>query len=205
MKMEFRMNRAVALASAFAMSVALTGCKTTDLTSAMNDMGFPAPSESQNDSTGKKVAGGGLACAGAGLLGYLGTKSLASSLKADGMTGAQVENAAIMVAGLGCVVGAAVAVKLVENMDEKTKQAEEDAWATVQAETKTEPTSAPRVWTGSGDSKVSGGEISIIEPETIDGQECATRKNYYNTSEGNVETFSRVCRNEDGVYEVVEA
>lgn len=186
-------------AAASAMALALSGCKTTDaMGNALSEMGFQTPSETSGSSTGKKVAGGLGGCAIGGAAGYFGTKALSGLLKDDGFTGAQINQAAAIVAGLGCIVGGKVAVDIIKNMDEKSKQAQEDAWARAQAQTETQAEATPQAWK----TETHEGTVEILDPVTSDdGQQCATRRNFIKTSDGEAEQFIPVCKNNSGIYE----
>jgi len=166
----------------------------------LKDLGFPAPSKTQDDSTGKKVVAGGAGCAVGGAAGYFGTKALDKVLRKNGYKGKEVEQAAILVAGVGCVVGGAAAVNIIKNMDEKSKEAQAEAWTQAQTQANAEPVS----WQGPEGSGYQG-EVSIENPETMpDGQQCATRKDYVKAAAGEATAYTRMCKNEFGIYESVE-
>lgn len=179
----------------------VTGCKTTSPSDLLNNLGFPAPAETNESGTGKKVAGGLTGCAVGGAAGYFGTKALKSSLEKYGYTGDDIEKAAVVVGALGCIVGGKIAIEIIQNMDEKSKRAQEEAWVKAQSQARAQTTTAPQAWK----TDTHEGTVEILEPVTnSDGQECATRKNYIKTAQGEAEQFIPVCKNSSGTYEQVE-
>ncbi len=160
--------------------------------------GFGQPAKKDNNTAGK-IAGAGAGCVVGGGAGYFATKALGGFLRDQGMTNKEVNQAAVLVAGVGCVVGGKVALEIIQNMDEKSKQKQEEAWAQAQAQT------GPVAWEGPDGSGYSG-TTELIEPETMpDGKACATRKDYVvKASAGDAEAYTRVCKNDSGDYVPVE-
>lgn len=192
--MRFRPVLAVLVGAIFMSDVA-----SAQLFKGLPDFGFPKPAPKE-DNTAGKVVGAGAGCVIGGGAGYLATKALDGFLKKQGYSNKQVEQAAIAVAGVGCVVGGAAAVAIIENMDKQSKQKQEDAWATAQAQT------GPVTWKGPDGSGYSG-STELIEQEVMpDGKSCGTRKDYVvKASSGEAEAYSRVCKDGAGVYRPVEA
>lgn len=184
-------------------SLALIGCKATDSAmQTLSDFGFPTPNQGTESGTAAKVAGGLTGCAVGGAAGYFGTKALQSKLEEEGYTADDVKKAAVVVGSLGCIVGGKIALEIIANMDEKSKQAQEAAWEAAQAQTETVQTSSPQAWS----TDTHEGTVSIINPQqSPQGQQCATRRNFVKTAEGEAEQFIPVCKNSAGVYEQVEA
>lgn len=165
---------------------------------ALDGLGFPTPTKTNESSTGKKIAGGAAGCAVGAGAGFWGTKAMEKLLKKDGYTSKQVNQAAIVVAGLGCVVGGSLAVSIIKNMDAKSKKAQEEAWKRAQAQTETQATSAPQAWK----TDTHEGVVSIINPEiNADGQQCATRKNFVKSASGEAEQYTPVCKYGSGRYQ----
>ncbi len=182
----------------------LSSCAVTD-TIDLEKFGFPAPEKSDESSTGTKVAAGAAGCVVGGAAGYYLIKALDDKLKKDGAiySDEEVKQTAVLVAGIGCVIGGKAALNIIKNMDARSKAAQEKAWqlALVQSETLT--SSEPQAWS----TETHEGTVQILEPETTsNGKQCATRKNYVKTSQGEeAEQFIAVCKNSDGVYEPQEA
>lgn len=165
----------------------------------LSSFGLGQPAKKDNNTAGK-IAGAGAGCVVGGGAGYFATKALGGFLKEQGMTGKEVNQAAVLVAGVGCVVGGKVALQIIENMDEKSKQKQEDAWMQAQAQT------GPVAWEGPDGTGYSG-TSELIEPEVMpDGTACATRKDYVlKASVGEAESYKRVCKDSTGRYAPVEA
>ena len=182
----------------------LLGCQTTDMTKALSDYGFPVPNQAQQSSTGTKVFAGASGCAIGGVAAYYGTKYLTKKMREKGhdMTNKEAKDAAMVVAGLGCVVGGKIALSIIKNMDEKSKQAQAQAWELAQQQSKVSTTRTPQAWK----TDTHEGTVEIIEPTASnDGKECATRRNYIKTEQGEAEQFIPVCKDENGTYQQVTA
>ncbi len=180
----------------------LSGCKATDAMKTLEEYGFPTANQTNESSTGTKVAGGLTGCAVGGAAGYIATKAFSDKMAEEGYTAKEIKTTALTVGALGCVIGGKIALQIIKNMDEKSKQAQEDAWKHAQAQTETVTTSSPQAWS----TETHKGTVTIINPETTSaGQQCATRRNYIKTAEGEAEQFIPVCKNSSGVYEHVQA
>ena len=122
--------------------------------------------------------------------------------KGHDMSSKEAKSAAMVVAGLGCVVGGKIALSIIKNMDEKSKQAQAHAWAMAQQQSKTSATRTPQAWK----TDTHEGTVEIIEPTASnDGKECATRRNYIKTAEGQAVQFIPVCKDGNGTYQQVAA
>ena len=164
----------------------------------LSGFGFGKSAKKENNTAGK-VAGAGAGCVLGGGAGYFATKALGGFLKDQGLTGKEINQAAIVVAGVGCVVGGKVALEIIENMDEKSKQKQEEAWMQAQAQT------GPVAWQGPADTGYSGTTELVELEEMPDGTSCATRKDYVvKASVGEAESYKRVCKDETGRYTPVE-
>ena len=163
-------------------------------------IGFPSPSDtSRGSSTGKKVLGTGLGCGVGGAAGYFGTKAAGRFLRKRGLSRKQVQTTSIAAAGVGCVVGGAVALRIIKNMDEKSKQAQEEAWRQAQANSSGEPVS----WEGPQGSGYQG-TVAIETAEPLpDGTTCITRKDYVLAADGEATVYNRYCKNENDEYELL--
>ncbi|MEM9841521.1 MAG: hypothetical protein AAF767_02690 [Pseudomonadota bacterium] len=163
---------------------------------------FPKPSDtSQSSTTTEQVVGAGAGCAVGGTAGYFGAKALDSVLRSQGYTGAEIEQVALLAAGVGCVVGGSAALSIIQNMDEKSKQKQEEAWEQAKANGGNEPIA----WEGPRDSGYSG-NVSIEPAEPlVDGTECITRKDYVLDASGQDATvYNRYCKNENDEFELLE-
>ncbi len=162
-----------------------------------SDFGFGKKKEEKNN-TGGKIAGAGAGCAAAGAIGYFGTKAVGGFLEKQGYARKEIEQAAIGAAALGCVIGGAAAVKIIDDMDEKSKQAQEDAWVLAQSQT------GPVDWSGP-DGTDYAGTVELIElEEQPGGKKCGTRKDYVTAGGGDAEAYTRVCQNDQGKFEKVD-
>lgn len=183
-----------------ASSVIIGGCKSTDVYNSMKTMGLPVPEQDDGPSTGKKILAGITGCAAGGALGYYGVKYFEDKLEKKGYTKDDVNNAAKLIGGLGCVIGGNTAINIVKNMDDKAKQAQEKAWQQAQQQAQRQATTQPQTW----ETASHRGTVQIVQP-TIDenGRECAVRRNFITTDEGEAEQYIPVCKNSAGVYEQV--
>lgn len=179
------------------------GCNTTSVQNTLSEYGFPVANESQQSSTGTKVVAGASGCLVGGTAGFFGTQYLSRKLREKGYdySDKEIKEASLLVAGFGCVVGGAAALKIIKNMDEKSKKAQEEAWQLAQQQSQAQQTRSPQAWR----TNTHEGTVEIIEPVTsADGRECATRKNYIKTAAGEAEQFIPVCKNSNGKYEIAE-
>ena len=164
---------------------------------------FPNPSKTTKTSNkGQKVAGAGAGCVIGGALVYAGVKSLGKKFLQDrGYTGREVEQTAQLAAGVGCVVGGSAAVAMINRMDERSKQKQEEAWEQAKANTGGEPVS----WEGPRESGYRGTVSAEKAEPMIDGTECLTRKDYVIDASGQEGTvYNRYCKNKSGDFEIVE-
>lgn len=164
---------------------------------------FPNPSKTtQTSSDGQQAAGAAGGCLVGGGLAYLGVKELGGKfLRDQGYTGRELEQAAQMAAGLGCVVGGSAAVAIIRNMDEKSKQKQDEAWELAQANTGGEPVN----WEGPRESGYRGTVSAEAADPLVDGTECITRKDYVVDGSGQDATvYNRYCRNDAGDFERIE-
>lgn len=166
------------------------------------NIGFPKPSKSSETSTStEQVVGAGAGCAVGGVAGYLGAKALDGFLRDQGYTGQEVEQAALVAAGVGCVVGGAAALSIIKNMDEKSKQKQDEAWEQAKANGGSDPVA----WEGPRDSGYKG-SVAIEAAEPLpDGTECITRKDYVTSGGEEATVYNRYCKNENDDYELIEA
>lgn len=162
---------------------------------------LPKTAPTQGDSNGKKTVAGIAACAGtAGIL-YTGVKIFKDKLIKDGNTAKEVEQIALLAGAVGCIVGGKAAVSMIENMDDQSKKAQEEAWAQAQ----TQADGQPVAWKGP-EAQGYKGAVSMEDPETMpDGTECANRKNYVESGGVTGTEYIRVCKNASGLYAPVEA
>lgn len=166
------------------------------------DIGFPKPSETtETSSTSEKVAGAGVGCAIGGAAGYFGAKELGDYLREEGYSEDDVDKAASLAAGVGCVLGGSTALSIIENMDEQSKQKQEDAWQQALENDDNEPVR----WEGPRGTGYSG-TVAIETSEPLaDGSQCFTRKDYVLASDGEATVFNRYCKNETDQYVLIEA
>lgn len=181
--------------------VLIGGCQSTDIYTSMESMGLPIPEQNDGPSTGKKILAGVGGCAAGGALGYFGVKYFEDKLKEEGYTKDDVNKAAKLIGGLGCVIGGSTAINIVKNMDEQAKRAQEEAWQRAQQQAQRQATTQPQTW----ETASHRGTVQIVQP-TIDenGRECAARRNFITTDEGEAEQYIPVCKNSSGFYEQVE-
>jgi hypothetical protein len=190
----------------------LTACKATDYAKSTTDYvknkatdyGLLEPTETNETGTGTKVAAGATGCVVGGAAGFFATKALGKYMKENGdyVDPEELRAASVMVAGLGCVVGGAVAIRIIQNMDAKSKQAQENAWLTAQKQAQSQKVSTTAPSMAAWESPTMDGNVSITDPVTdVNGSECATRKNYYRTKNGEeAEQFITVCKDSSGSY-----
>ncbi len=162
------------------------------------NIGFPKPSATKKDNKAGKIAGAGAGCVAGGAVGYLATKSVKGWLRKEGYSDRNIENTAIGVAAVGCVIGGSIAVKIIENMDAKSREAQDEAWRQAQAQT------GPVDWQGPPNSGYSGTSELIKVEQMPGGKKCGTRKDYVKASTGDAEAYTRVCQNAQGDYEKVD-
>ena len=155
---------------------------------------------SESTSSGTKVAGAGAGCAMFGAAGYFGAKALDGFLREQGYSGAEVEQAALLAAGAGCVIGGAAALAIIENMDEKSKAAQDEAWEQAQADASGTPVN----WEGPQGSDYSGTVTAEAPEQMADGKTCITRRNYVETSSGDATSLQRYCKTPGGEYVEVD-
>ncbi len=173
----------------------------------MEKLGFPAPTETKESSTGTKVAAGATGCVVGGVVGYQLIKALDKKIKKENPSAASTDKEfkeiATVVAGLGCVIGGSVALNVIKNMDAKSKAAQDKAWQLALTQSETLKSSEPKAWS----TDTHEGTVQFLEPETTtEGKQCATRKNYIKTALGQeAEQFIVVCKNNNGVYVQQEA
>ena len=201
-------NGNLAVVYSLACALLLSGCNST--TSAqkilgdLEDLGFPTPSQTSESGTGSKVAGGLAGCSVGGAAGYFGVKYASDRLKEEGYSSSEIGKAATFVAGLGCIIGGSVAVNIIKNMDAESRKAQDEAWAIAQSQSQAESTTTPSPQAWKTDTYE--GTVEILEPVTTpDGQQCATRRNYVKSPQGEGEQFIAVCKNSSGIYEATEA
>lgn len=181
--------------------VFIGGCKSTDVYQTLEEYGLPVPEQDEGPSTGKKILAGVTGCAAGGALGYYGIKYFEDKMQEEGYTNKEIDYTAKLIGGLGCIVGGKVAVNIVKNMDAAAKKAQEEAWQRAQQQARAQVTTEPQVWA----SGTYSGTVEIVEPTTDkNGRECAARRNFITTDEGNAEQFIPVCKNSSGIYEPVE-
>lgn len=192
--------RKIGLAAILALGISM-GANAQSFPS-LPDIGFPKPSKTtETSTTSQQVLGAGAGCAVGGGAGYFGAKALDGMLRRQGYTGQEIEQVALIAAGVGCVVGGAAAVSIIQNMDEKSKQKQEEAWEQAKANSGNEPIS----WQGPRDSGYSG-TVSIEPAEPlVDGSQCITRKDYVLDASGQDATvYNRYCKNENDEFERLE-
>lgn len=181
-------------------AVVLGGCDSTGVSQGLSDLGFPVPTQTEKTGTGTKIVAGASGCVVGGATGFFATQYLGRKMQEKGYnyTDDELQSATMVVAGLGCIVGGKVALDIIENMDKKSKQAQEEAWARAQQQSQAQSTQTPQAWK----TDTHEGIVEIVQPvKNDDGRECATRKNYIKTAEGEAEQFIPVCKNSSGIYE----
>ena len=153
--------------------------------------------EKEKDGETGKMLGAGAGCvAGAGLS-YLGVKAAKNFLMREGNTAKQVEQAAIGIAAVGCIIGGKAAIDIIENMDAESKRAQEDAWAQAQAQ------AGPVAWQGPTETGYTG-TVEFVEVEELpSGSKCGTRKDFTKQADVEAESYTRMCQNSAGIYEKV--
>ena len=143
-----------------------------------------------------KLLGGGAGCALGGGLAYWGGKKLGKVFGKDNtLSKADQEKFLLGAALAGCAVGASAGVKLIENMSESAKQAQEDAWLQAQQQT------GPVEWQDPNDPSTYG-TSELAEIETLpSGERCGLRRDVVATQGQTVEPYQRVCQADNGGWE----
>ena len=180
----------------------LSGCDSTSVTRGLSDLGIPIPNQAEETSVGTKLLAGVSGCAVGGAIGFFSTQYISRKLKEKGYnyTSEEIKQASAIVGGLGCVIGGKTALSIIKNMDEEAKRAQQSAWQLAQQQSQTQATRSPQPWK-SGDFE---GEVEIVQVVTTDeGRECATRRNFIKTPDGEAEQYIPVCKNSSGFYEQV--
>lgn len=95
----------------------------------------------------------------------------------------------------GCAIGSSVAERIIQNMSESAKLAQQEAWEQAQMQT------GPVEWQDPND-MTSRGSTELTEIEAMpDGQKCGTRRDIITAEEGTAEPYQRVCQGSDGTWE----
>lgn len=145
------------------------------------------------------LAGG---CALLGATGAYAAKELAElAAEKQGLSSSEADqlqtNYMLGFALAGCALGTSLAEKIISNMSESARQAQEDAW--LQAQTQTGPVE----WEDPNDSSMHG-RTELTSIETLpDGKRCGTRRDVIEAAEGTAEPYQRVCETENGWETVV--
>ncbi len=148
-----------------------------------------------------KVLAGLGGCAVGGALGYVASravkKKLGRWLRKKGLAKNGEKAAGYILPGIGCIIGGAVAIKVMKNMDEESKRKQDEAWQKAQAQT------GPVDW----QSPTHSGTSEVVEIQEVpDGRTCGTRKEYVLASNGDDATaYNRVCRDENGSFVQADA
>jgi len=147
----------------------------------------------------KKVLAGGTGCLLGGGLGYyagdeLG-KKYAKENKLSGAESKEVQKKFELGAAMaGCAVGASVGAKIIQNLSESARKAQEEAWAKAQSQT------GSVAWVDPNDQTVHGTSELIEVKAMPDGSQCGTRRDVIETAEGSAEPYQRVCKGSDGAW-----
>lgn len=88
----------------------------------------------------------------------------------------------------GCALGGGIASKIMENLSESARKAQEEAWQQAQGQT------GPVVWRDPNDPNTHGTTEIIERKPEKGGGECGTRRDVIETAEGSAEPMVRVCR-----------
>ena len=160
------------------------------------DFRVPTPTTSNNGpSNTQKALGTAGGCVAGGVAGGLVGDLLNRRFGDAG--GREARQVVFAGAALGCVVGGAAARKIIENMQESAKQAQEEAWVEAQAQTE------PVEWSDPNTDYM--GTVELVEIEQLpDGKRCGTRRNFTQSPEGEAENFVRVCEDESGDFVPLE-
>lgn len=162
----------------------------------LSDLRLPKPAES-NDGPSDRQKGLGTAagCAAGGAAGWaIGDRVMR---RLPERMRRQTQQAIFVSATLGCIVGGTAARKIITNMQDSAKQAQEEAWVVAQAQTD------PVEW--SDPNSDYSGTVELVEIEQLpDGQKCGTRRNFVKADAGEAENFVRVCEDESGAYVPIE-
>lgn len=157
---------------------------------------IPTPTTSNNGpSDTHKALGTGAGCLAGGVAG--GALGDFLNRRFGDAGGREARQVVFVSATVGCVVGGAAARKIIENMQESAKQAQEEAWVEAQAQTE------PVEWSDPNTGYM--GTVELVEIEQLpDGKKCGTRRNFTQSPDGEAENFVRVCENDSGDFVPLE-
>lgn len=151
------------------------------------------------DDKAKKILAGGTGCLLGGGLGYYAGEKLGEKYAKDKkLTGKQSKDIQkkfeLGAAMAGCAVGASIGSRIIQNMSESARKAQEEAWAKAQTQT------GSVAWVDPNNNAVHG-TSELIEVQAMpDGSQCGTRRDVIETPEGSAEPYQRVCKGSDGKW-----
>jgi hypothetical protein len=160
------------------------------------DIPKPKWAEGADEKT-KKILAGGTGCLLGGGLGYyagdkLG-KKYAKDKKLSGEQSKDIQKKFELGAAMaGCAVGASIGTKIIQNLSESARKAQEEAWVKAQNQT------GSVAWVDPNNGTVRGTSELIEVKAMPDGSQCGTRRDVIETPEGSAEPYQRVCKAADG-------